>query len=318
MAQVRPVVRRITQMEQNRERLASLGTMAAGLAHELNNPASAARRAAADLAEALEVLTDTVGCSSSPASSGAGGRAGGASARGARASPTHTAALDAGRRRRRGRAVRCLDEAGVASRGGLPSRWRAAGIDEGFVGRVAAAAGPATAATLRWIAASLIGARARRRAGRVDRADEPAVKAIKSYAYMDRGEVVQADVREGLETTLTILGHKLKHTEIEVERDYDRGAAAAHRPRRRAQPGLDQPAGQRHRRARRPRPDHDHHQRRRRLRRDRHRRRRARESRPRSATACSTRSSPPRRWARAPALGCRRHGRSSSTAITEA
>ena len=61
MRQVRPVVGRITAMEQNRERLAGLGTMAAGLAHELNNPASAAQRAAADLAEALEVLSSTVG-----------------------------------------------------------------------------------------------------------------------------------------------------------------------------------------------------------------------------------------------------------------
>ena len=61
MAMVRPVVRRITAREQNRERLASLGTMSAGLAHELNNPASAAKRASADLAETLEVLTDTVG-----------------------------------------------------------------------------------------------------------------------------------------------------------------------------------------------------------------------------------------------------------------
>ena len=47
--------------EQTRERLASLGTMPAGLAHELNNPASAARRAAADLAEALDVLASTIG-----------------------------------------------------------------------------------------------------------------------------------------------------------------------------------------------------------------------------------------------------------------
>jgi hypothetical protein len=35
--------------------------MAAGLAHELNNPAAAARRAAADLADALDVISATIG-----------------------------------------------------------------------------------------------------------------------------------------------------------------------------------------------------------------------------------------------------------------
>ena len=39
---------------------------------------------------------------------------------------------------------------------------------------------------------------------------------------MDRGELVEVDVHEGLETTLVVLGHKLKHTSIEVVRDYDR------------------------------------------------------------------------------------------------
>ncbi len=48
------------------------------------------------------------------------------------------------------------------------------------------------------------------------------VKAIKTYAYMDRGGVVKADVHEGLESTLTMLGHKLKHTQIKVKRDYDK------------------------------------------------------------------------------------------------
>jgi signal transduction histidine kinase len=48
------------------------------------------------------------------------------------------------------------------------------------------------------------------------------VGAVKSYAYMDRGEVVEVDLHEGLETTLTVLGHKLKHSAIEVVRDYDR------------------------------------------------------------------------------------------------
>jgi signal transduction histidine kinase len=45
---------------------------------------------------------------------------------------------------------------------------------------------------------------------------------VKTYAYIDRGGVVEADVHEGLETTLTVLGHKLKHTQIEIRREYDR------------------------------------------------------------------------------------------------
>jgi signal transduction histidine kinase len=39
---------------------------------------------------------------------------------------------------------------------------------------------------------------------------------------MDRGGLVEVDVHEGLETTLTVLGYKLKHTTIAVVRDYDR------------------------------------------------------------------------------------------------
>src|ERR1700733_9711450 len=48
------------------------------------------------------------------------------------------------------------------------------------------------------------------------------VGAVKSYAYMDRGGLVEVDLHEGLETTLTVLAHKLKHTQIKVVRDYDR------------------------------------------------------------------------------------------------
>jgi signal transduction histidine kinase len=39
---------------------------------------------------------------------------------------------------------------------------------------------------------------------------------------MDRGGIVEVDLHEGLETTLIVLGHKLKHTSIEVVREYDR------------------------------------------------------------------------------------------------
>jgi signal transduction histidine kinase len=47
------------------------------------------------------------------------------------------------------------------------------------------------------------------------------VIAIKRYAYARPGELAEVDLREGLETTLTLLKHKLKHTTIEVVRDYD-------------------------------------------------------------------------------------------------
>src|SRR5829696_8550813 len=56
MRVIGPVMRGINSRESTRERLTSLGTMAAGLAHELNNPAAAARRAASDLVDAVEVI----------------------------------------------------------------------------------------------------------------------------------------------------------------------------------------------------------------------------------------------------------------------
>ena len=60
MQRISPVMTRLTTIESNRERLASLGTMAAGLAHELNNPAAAAKRAASDLVDALETVSGTI------------------------------------------------------------------------------------------------------------------------------------------------------------------------------------------------------------------------------------------------------------------
>jgi len=46
------------------------------------------------------------------------------------------------------------------------------------------------------------------------------VGAIKTYSYMDKARVQNVDVHEGLESTLTILHHKIKHG-IEIIREYD-------------------------------------------------------------------------------------------------
>src|SRR5580658_2172632 len=51
-------IRETTRMEQQRDRLASLGKLSAGLAHELNNPASAAKRAVSQLRGVLQRIRD--------------------------------------------------------------------------------------------------------------------------------------------------------------------------------------------------------------------------------------------------------------------
>src|SRR5437660_9309525 len=49
-------IREVTRLEQQRDRLASLGKLSAGLAHELNNPASAAKRATSQLRDILKKI----------------------------------------------------------------------------------------------------------------------------------------------------------------------------------------------------------------------------------------------------------------------
>ncbi len=223
MRAIRPVATRIAAREQNRERLASLGTMAAGLAHELNNPASAARRAASDLADALDVLASTIGLFVESGVERAQAEELVILQREAmeRASARDAlSALDAADKE--DELLEALERLGVSEPWRLSEPLVAAGIDAEWLDRLAEIAGPGTSAAIAWIAASLT---TRGLAAEIAESTErmsKLVKAIKAYAFMDRGELVETDVHEGLETTLLVLGHKLKHTSIEVHRDYDR------------------------------------------------------------------------------------------------
>jgi len=222
LERVRPVVGRITAIEQNRERLESLGTMAAGLAHELNNPASAAKRASSDLADALDVLSSTIGVFvESGVSREQAGRLvqiqrGMLEACRARASISQLELADAEEA-----LTGALEDAGIEDAYRIVEPLAQAGFDAEQLLRVKEHANSATEAAVRWIAASLL---ARELAAELAESTErmsKLVAAVKMYAYMDRGGLVEVDVREGLDTTLTILGHKLKHTTIVLERDID-------------------------------------------------------------------------------------------------
>jgi signal transduction histidine kinase len=223
MQQVAPVMSRVTAIEQNRERLAALGTMAAGLAHELNNPAAAARRAAAQMAEAHEVITSAMahfveaGMERSEAEELVALQQQ-AIARAASATALDT--LDAADAE--DELLARLEALDVEEPWRLAEPLAAAGVDQPWLDRLADLAGPATSAALRWIAATLT---AGRLAAELEESTErmtALVGAVKSYTYMDRGDVVEVDLHEGLDTTLAVLAHKLKHTKIEVARDYDR------------------------------------------------------------------------------------------------
>lgn len=171
MERVAPVTNRITAVEANRERLASLGTMAAGLAHELNNPAAAARRAASQLTEALDAIGSAL-----------------------------TAFVEGGIEREDAEQLLHLQQEAVARAAAATAldALDASDAEEELLGRLS---GELCESTQRMSA--LVGA-------------------VKSYSYMDRGDLVEVDLHEGLETTLVVLGYKLKHTTIEVVRDYDR------------------------------------------------------------------------------------------------
>jgi signal transduction histidine kinase len=222
MHQVRPLMSRITAFEQNRERLAALGTMAAGLAHELNNPAAAARRSAAQLGEVLEIMGSTLreyvdaGVEREDAGRIAELRE---QALGQVAEHDALSALDAADSEDELRER--LEAMGIADAWDLAEPLTLAGVDQQWLDQLCAAAGPATAAALRWIAAAIsaqnLVSELRESTDRMS----SLVSAVKAYAYMDRGGVVQGNIHEGLETTLTVLGHKLKHTQIQIERDYD-------------------------------------------------------------------------------------------------
>ena len=222
MSRMRPVMQAMTQREQNRERLASLGTMAAGLAHELNNPAAAAQRTASDLADALEILSNSTAVFvESGIEREQAAELVDLQRRALQSCANRTAldALDAADRE--DELEDALAAAGAPEPWTLAEAYATAGLDGAFVAQVAKAAGPVTPPALRWIAASLS---ARHMANDLARSTQQMgklVKAVKRYAYMDRGELVQVDIAEDLENTLTILSHKLKKTTIEIERRYD-------------------------------------------------------------------------------------------------
>jgi len=192
LAVIRTAVSRLRSMEslfREREKLAGLGTLAAGLAHELNNPAAAAMRAIDQLGGAVRAAEERPRPVPPP-----------------RPPVGAAAPRSALERVDRIDAIAALTGDAAAATSLVDAGWTPDALAE------------LPADVLPWLAADasvhLLLDELRLAIGRMSEI----VAAVKGYAYLDQAPIQRVDVREGLEQTLVIMRHRLRDG-VEIVRE---------------------------------------------------------------------------------------------------
>jgi len=212
-------IRETTRLEQQRDRLASLGKLSAGLAHELNNPASAAKRAASQLRDMLKKIKN--------ASLELGRRD---------LTPAQKSEIERLEALFTQQDVVPPDALTISDlEDQIDSLLRSHGQNDLWLLAAGLARRNIKPEVVESLFATLDGDTARAALVRIAASEEIAsllhqiesstsrisdlVGAIKEYTHMDQAPVQNVDIVKSVETTLTILNHKLKQGVV-VRRDY--------------------------------------------------------------------------------------------------
>jgi signal transduction histidine kinase len=213
-------VREITRMEQQAEKLNALGKLAGNLAHELNNPASAAQRAAGGLLEELRTYGhEKFKLGALCLEEDKLKRVRSWQEEVSETARLHTASDSAQNAAEEDRITRWLGDHQVEDIWHIAPELVESGI---AVDRLEPLTSfldaPALTVLLSQFASSLRAERMTR--AMIDSTERifDLITAIKDYSYMDQAPIQEIDVSQGLENTLVMLQSRLEH--VTVIRDY--------------------------------------------------------------------------------------------------
>ena len=221
MAVLHWVMARLNQNEallHQQEKMAALGTLSAGLAHELNNPAAAAQRSASELNKSLlkwQSLTHQIESAAFNAN---------------QTEWLNDFMQEAARRFESPLKLEALEKIELTDQleawleaNGIESAWELAPVMVNFGWNSETLEKLKGTAffnlTIQWLGTGCLTMGLLSEIQLTTERLSQIVRAMKSYTYLDQAPLLEVDVHEGLENTLVIMQHKLKQG-VTIKREY--------------------------------------------------------------------------------------------------